>query len=36
MAATHGVLNAVLFALVGLVAWRRLQRERSLGLRATA
>ncbi|HEU4542078.1 MAG TPA: YndJ family protein [Jiangellaceae bacterium] len=36
MAATHGVLNAVLFASVGLVAWRRLQRERSLGLRATA
>jgi hypothetical protein len=33
MAATHGIVNAVFFALVGLVAWRRLQRERSLGLR---
>ncbi|HEX6231776.1 MAG TPA: YndJ family protein [Jiangellaceae bacterium] len=32
MAATHGIVNAVFFALVGVIAWRRLQRERSLGL----
>ena len=32
MATTHGLVNAVFFALGGLVAWRRLQRERSLGL----
>jgi hypothetical protein len=32
MAATHGLVNAVFFALGGLVAWRRFQRERSLGL----
>ena len=36
MAATHGVVNAVFFALVGLIAWRRFQRERSLGLRTSA
>lgn len=36
MAATHGIVNAVFFALVGLVAWWRFQRERSLGLRASA
>lgn len=32
MATTHGLVNAVFFALGGLVAWRRFQRERSLGL----
>jgi len=32
MAITHGLVNAVFFALGGLVAWRRFQRERSLGL----
>ena len=32
MSATHGIVNAVFFALVGVIAWRRLQRERSLGL----
>lgn len=36
MAATHGSVNAVFFALAGLVAWRRLQHERSLGLNAAA
>jgi hypothetical protein len=35
MAATHGIVNAVFFALAGLVAWRRFQRERSLGLPAS-
>jgi hypothetical protein len=34
MATTHGLVNAVFFALGGLVAWRRFQRERSLGLSA--
>ncbi|HEY9408035.1 MAG TPA: YndJ family protein [Jiangellaceae bacterium] len=29
MAATHGVLNALGFGLCGVVAWRRLQAERS-------
>ena len=33
MAATYGIVNAVFFALVGVIAWRRVQRERSLGLR---
>lgn len=34
MATTHGLINAVFFALGGLLAWRRFQRERSLGLNA--
>ncbi|HEX6328987.1 MAG TPA: YndJ family protein [Jiangellaceae bacterium] len=34
MAITHGLVNAVFFALGGLFAWRRFQRERSLGLGA--